>query len=154
MHSGHATFQDQVKVLFFSRGQMKWLRKKKVLCYPPPPLGFHLPSPQWRLSGKKYLSGDCVHILMCLDWKKWGASGGSAASRGNFHPFEKLFWNIWCCPGAEMGSVRHVMSNSSRCQVRGASPLQGQVICWVIVTTRRWLLREEQNCTLSTLYIM
>lgn len=39
MHLRHATFQDQVKVLFFSGGQMKWVEKGSPMSLL---LGFHL----------------------------------------------------------------------------------------------------------------
>lgn len=80
----------------------------------------------------------CTYALACLDWKKRRASRGSAAKGRNFHLNEKLFKNIWCRPDAGTGYVRHVVSNTSRCKVKGLSPLQGQVICQVIVTLHTW----------------
>ena len=77
-----------------------------------------------------------AHVLMCLDWKKRRASQSSAAEGRNFHPYEKLFKNIWCRPDAELRCVRHVVSNTGRCKVRGSSPLKGQVVCGVIVALR------------------
>lgn len=51
----------------------------------------------------------------------------------NFHLYEKLFKNIWYGPDAEMGCVRRIVPNTSRCKVKGLSPLQGQVIRGIIV---------------------
>lgn len=133
MHLRHAAFQDQVKVLFFSRGQIKWVEKGVLSSDPPsrfsPPLAA-VKALKWEASEEKLQE----HVLMSVNWKKCRASWGSAAKGRNFHLCERLFKNICCRPDAEMGCVRHVVPNTSRCKVKGLPPFQEQLICSIIVS--------------------
>ena len=91
MHLRHATFQDQVKVLFFSGGQMKWVEEKGSPASLPSRFSPFLHCSE----GFKVRNIPHAHALMCLNWRKCSLSWGSAAKGRNFHLYEELFKNIW-----------------------------------------------------------
>lgn len=137
---GMLPFRIRLKSYFSAWGQMKWVGKKGGLSSVPPS-NFSLPL----IAAKAFKCKIYIYIYIrgetawaSLDVPKLEERGrrswGSAAKGRNFHLYEKLFKNIWCSPDAEIECVRRVVPNASRCKVKGLSPLQGQVICRIIVT--------------------
>lgn len=151
MHLRHATFQDQVKVLFFSGGQMKWVGGEKGL-FGVPPSRF---SPSPRCS-----EGFKVRNI----WAE------IACTRLDVSELEEMSsWLRFSGKGKELSPVweiiqEHLVSSRCRdgmCEACGAKlqQLQGERT----VTSpgagdlrdnscpahlRRWLFRIGQNCAL------
>lgn len=133
---GVLPFRIRLKSYFSAGGQMKWVggeKKRPPSPITPPP--FKLLTPPQCSEGFKvkyiYIWSEiaCACLGVSEVEERGGGGGrrswGSTAKGRNFHLCEKLFTNIWRGPDVETECVRRGVPNTSRCKVKGRSPLRG-----------------------------